>query len=140
MTYGEYVPPAAPPKNSLAVVSMVSGIVSWVLFFVTLCFNFTLGTALAAVTAGISGICSAILACVPPVGWIVAIITGHAAKSQIRQSGAAGGGMATAGLIMGYIGVGLLVLSLCLVIAAVIAVLAFGASIPLLDSVMNGYY
>lgn len=36
-------------------------------------------------------------------GGLVAVILGHIAKSQIRRSGEAGTGMATAGLILGYI-------------------------------------
>ena len=39
------------------------------------------------------------------VGGIAAIICGHIARSQIRETGEAGGGMALAGLIMGYLGV-----------------------------------
>ena len=34
---------------------------------------------------------------------ILAIIFGHVAKSQIKQSGQGGGGLATAGLVIGYI-------------------------------------
>lgn len=59
------------PTNSLAVVSLVSGILSWVLC--------------------------------PFVGAVVAVITGHVARSQIRTSGEAGGGMAVAGLVLGYV-------------------------------------
>jgi len=61
--------PAA-PTNSLAVVALVSGILSWVLC--------------------------------PIVAAIVAVITGHVARSQIRRTGEGGGGVALAGLILGY--------------------------------------
>lgn len=37
---------------------------------------------------------------------IVAVITGHIALSQIKRTGETGRGMALAGLILGYIGVG----------------------------------
>jgi hypothetical protein len=40
---------------------------------------------------------------------IGAVILGHIAKRQIRQTGEGGRGLATAGLILGYIGVTLLV-------------------------------
>src|SRR5512138_191265 len=49
---------------------------------------------------------------VPVVGGIIAVITGHMAKKEIRQSdGLLGGdGIATAGLVLGYAN---LVLALC---------------------------
>ncbi|HXB04905.1 MAG TPA: DUF4190 domain-containing protein [Candidatus Angelobacter sp.] len=59
------------PTNSLAVVSLVSGIVSWF-------------------------VC-------PLVGGIVAVISGHMAHSQLKRSGEGGSGMATAGMVLGYI-------------------------------------
>jgi hypothetical protein len=48
------------------------------------------------------------------IGSILAVIFGHVAKSQIRNSGGTqtGSGMATAGLVLGYIGVGILVFAL----------------------------
>ena len=60
-----------PPTNSLAVVSLVSAIVSWFLC--------------------------------PLVGGIVAVITGHMAHGQVKRSGESGAGLATAGLVLGYI-------------------------------------
>jgi Domain of unknown function (DUF4190) len=51
---------------------------------------------------------------------IPAVVLGHMARRQIRQTGEAGDGMALAGLILGYIG---LVLSIAGIIA-VIAVIA----------------
>ena len=62
---------AAPPTNSLAVVSLVAGILSWLLC--------------------------------PIVAAIVAVVTGHLARSQIRTSGESGGGLAIAGLVLGYV-------------------------------------
>lgn len=41
---------------------------------------------------------------------ILAIIFGHVAQSQIKRTGEGGGGMATAGLILGYIVTGVWVL------------------------------
>lgn len=40
-------------------------------------------------------------------GSILAIIFGHLAKVQIRRTGEHGGGMATAGLVLGYLGTAL---------------------------------
>src|SRR5713226_3894669 len=40
-------------------------------------------------------------------GGIIAVITGHVARSQIKRTGEAGEGLALAGLIAGYISIGL---------------------------------
>ncbi len=53
-------------------------------------------------------------------GAIVAIVCGHIARRQIRQTGEAGDGMALAGLVLGYIGV-LLPLAVTLAIVAAVA-------------------
>ncbi len=52
------------------------------------------------------------------IGGLAAIVAGHIAKSQIRNSyGRVGGdGLATAGLVLGYLNVGLAVLGGCLVL------------------------
>jgi hypothetical protein len=43
------------------------------------------------------------------VATIAAIVTGHIARSQIKRSGEQGSGLAKAGLILGYVGLGLMV-------------------------------
>ncbi len=47
---------------------------------------------------------------------MVAVITGHMAKGEIARSGGAlgGSGAATWGLILGYVGIGLSVIGICL--------------------------
>ncbi len=140
MDYQQYAPVSAPAKNGMAITSMVAGIVGWVFFLLTLCYNFTIGAILTVATYGIGSVCSIILGCISPIAWIVAVITGHVAKNQIRDTGASGGGMATAGLIMGYIGVGLVVLAICAAIIMVILVLGFGLSIPLLNEISYPSY
>jgi hypothetical protein len=83
----------APTKtNTLATVSLVSGLAQFV--------------------------------CFPFIGAIVAIVTGHIARSQIKRSqGAEGGaGLALAGLILGYVGLALTVLA---GIAAIVFFAAF---------------
>jgi hypothetical protein len=76
--------PMAParPTSTMAVVSLVSGLVSWVLL--------------------------------PLLAAIVAIITGHMGRSEIRRSNGAldGDGMAVAGLILGYLQIGLLIITI----------------------------
>ena len=81
---GGQAPPAAPPNNSSAIVSMVCGIV------------------------GLSAPC---LCGLPVIASIVAIIMGHVARGEIRKAGGMqrGDGMALAGLILGYVGTGLMV-------------------------------
>lgn len=67
----------------------------------------------------------------PTLGSIGAIVTGHMAKSEIKNSmGAlAGDGMATAGLVLGYANVAIAV---C-VCVAVVAMLALGMTIPFIN-------
>jgi uncharacterized protein DUF4190/zinc ribbon protein len=72
--------PTSPPNSNAAVISLVFGILSW------------LGLVL--------------------IGAIVAIVAGHMARNEIRASGGrvGGGGMALAGLLLGYIQLALLLL------------------------------
>ena len=81
---GGQVTPTAPPNNSSAIVSMICGIV------------------------GVIGGC---LCGFPVIASIVAIIMGHVARGEIRKAGGmqGGDGMALAGLILGYVGIGLVV-------------------------------
>jgi hypothetical protein len=62
----------------------------------------------------ISGILG--LTFVPFIGSIIAVITGSMARKEIRESAGmlAGDGLATAGLVLGWIGVGLTVLGVCI--------------------------
>ena len=52
------------------------------------------------------------------VGSILALVFGYIARNQIRERGEAGGGMATAGIVLGWIGVGFIGLALVVGIAA----------------------
>jgi hypothetical protein len=52
--------------------------------------------------------------------FIPAIVCGHVARAQIRRTGEAGGRMALAGLILGYVG-GALLIGLVLLLVAVAA-------------------
>ena len=55
---------------------------------------------------------------VPVIGGIVALVTGYMARNETRSvpPRASGDGMATAGIIMGWIQVGLLIVGVCCVI------------------------
>ena len=46
------------------------------------------------------------------IGSILALVFGYTAKKQIRERGEAGGGMATAGIVLGWVGVGFLLFGL----------------------------
>ena len=51
-------------------------------------------------------------------GSIIAIVCGHVARSQIRKTGEQGEGMALAGMILGYIGLGIPILTAALILLA----------------------
>lgn len=97
------IPPVIPHNSTLAIVSMVSGIVSWFLL--------------------------------PFIAAIAAVITGHMAKSEIKKSNGmiTGNGMATAGLILGYVQLGL-GLCMCVVVAVM---LALGMTVPFVSDTIQ---
>ncbi len=91
-TQRSYLPPELQVRDStLAIVSMVTGIVGWLLL--------------------------------PLIGAITAIVTGHLANKEIKESNGmlTGKGMATTGLILGYIQIAFIVLA----VIAIILVLLF---------------
>ena len=92
----------APANNTLAVVSLVAGILSFFGHIIPFVGGFTLA--------------------------LVAIITGHMARNQIRRTGEAGMGLATAGLVIGYIHLALI---------AVVFVFFFGFVIAILTAIFT---
>ncbi len=96
-----YYPDTPQPLNSLAIVSLVTGITSYV--------------------------------AVPFLGALAAVITGHMAKNQIKANPGkySGEGLATTGLILGYIHLALFVISVILFILAI-------AMLPSLVDWFNG--
>lgn len=74
----------------------------------------TSGLAIGSLVASILG-----LTLVPTIGSIVGVILGYMAKRQIAESGGTvgGEGMAKAGIIIGWVGIGLTVLGICAFIA-----------------------
>ena len=93
----------AAPTNTLAVVSLIAGI----------------GSFLAHVIPFVGGLTAA----------IVAVVTGHIARGQIRSTGEQGAGIALAGMILGYIHLGLIVL---LTIFVIVVIVLFGGLAALL--------
>lgn len=74
---------------------------------------------------GTNGLAVASLVCglcqffVPPVTTLLAIGLGHAARGQIRRNGQAGSGLATAGLVLGWLGLALGLLIIMFVVVGV---------------------
>lgn len=84
--------PMMKKDSTLAIISLVSGLLGWSLL--------------------------------PVIGAIAAVVTGHLAKKEIRESNntLSGDGMALAGLILGYVQIGALVLG-------ILCLLVFGAAL-----------
>jgi hypothetical protein len=102
--------------NGLAITSLVASVLAWLLALLLACFNFVVLPLITIATLGVGGVlyvCTIAVGLLSPIGWIVAVITGNTAKKQIRATGASGEGMATAGIISGYVGLGITVLVLC---------------------------
>jgi hypothetical protein len=67
-------------------------------------------TAIASLVCGLAQPFTAGLTMIP------AVILGHMARSQIRRTGEDGNGLATAGLVLGWVGIGFVVLLILLVV------------------------
>jgi uncharacterized protein DUF4190 len=93
-----------PANNTLAVVSLVAGIASFFGHVIPFVGGFTLA--------------------------LIAIITGFMARNQIRQTGEGGSGLATAGIVIGFIHLALLAAVFVFFFGFVIAILTaiFGAA------------
>ena len=90
----------ATETNIWAIVSLISGILAWL---------------------GLFGL-----------GGIAAVIAGHVGKDQIRKSGGqmSGDGIATAGLILGYLNIALAIVALCLLFLVIAGVISSAAICP----------
>jgi hypothetical protein len=100
----QYTPvPPVQTTSTLAIISLVSGIVSWFIL--------------------------------PFIAAVAAVITGHMAKTEIKKSSGmlGGNGLATAGLILGYVQLGL-GLCICVVVGVM---LALGMTIPFIGNTMQ---
>jgi hypothetical protein len=102
--------PQLPPTtrtSTMAIISLIGGITGWTIL--------------------------------PLLGSIVAVITGHIAHSEIKKGGGmiTGKGMATAGLILGYLALAGGICVFCLVI--ILPLLGIGLSIPFLSTPVSTY-
>ncbi|HSN93536.1 MAG TPA: DUF4190 domain-containing protein [Anaerolineaceae bacterium] len=86
-------------------------------------------TSILAILSTISGAASFFV--VPFIGAVAALITGYMAKTEIKKSNGMveGEGFATAGIVMGYINLGLSLMVCCLIILAVVLTGAFSMQI-----------
>jgi hypothetical protein len=74
----------------------------------------------------VAGIASFVI--LPVIGAIIAVVTGHIARGQIKRTGESGSGMALAGLILGYVHLALFVLGVLILIIAVAVGLGIAAN------------
>lgn len=111
MTYPQNPPPYQPQAqheysptetSGWAIFSLIAGILAWL---------------------GVFGL-----------GGIAAVIGGHIAKNQIRnsQGRVSGDGMATIGLVLGYVNIALVVFGLCLATLVFLGVISGAAICPFL--------
>jgi len=95
-----------------------------------------------AIVSLIAGISSFMI--FPLFGAILAIIGGSIAKKEIRNGGGrvSGNGMATWGLVLGWINIAISLIGLCIVILTVMGVFGAGglAMCGPFSDIMNGYY
>jgi hypothetical protein len=63
-------------------------------------------------------------------GGIIAVITGHIARQQIKRTGESGASLALAGLVVGYVAIGLFFVFVTLYILFFVFVFAFAATHP----------
>ena len=92
--------------NRKATASLWFGLGGWLMVFLGMCLDATVGAALAAFTFGLGALCLAPLDFIPPLLWIASILAGHRALHEIKTTGEAGRGAAIAGLVTGYLGLG----------------------------------
>jgi hypothetical protein len=103
-------PPIVQETNTWAIISLVSGILAWM---------------------GVFGL-----------GGIAAVICGHVAKNQIRISYGkmSGDGIATAGLVLGYLNLVLALVALCLLVLVMVGVISGAAICPFIFNGPNTTY
>jgi hypothetical protein len=118
-------------NDNLSTFSMVAGIIGWVFFLLLMCSNFLIFPLILA-TFGLGVLlylCLVPLGCLPPIAWLGAVISGHMADSKIKSTQVGKPAMAKAGLIMGYLGIGLFGVAVCAIVVMILA----GVSIPWAD-------
>ena len=110
----------AVPNNQMAVISIVAAAITWIVGGLGSC-ALTFVFAPAALCTGRIFL----------IGSIVAVVTGHMGRRQIKESGGMQGGdsLAMFGLILGWVGIALNLIMFCLVIMAVFGLTLMGPEI-----------
>lgn len=100
---------AAPPTNGMAIGSLIASVLGLTLF--------------------------------PTIGSIIGLILGYMARNQIRDSRGTmtGEGLATAGIIMGWIGVALAVIGICLVVLMTVGLIGVPFGITICSGLGNTF-
>ena len=106
-------------RNRAASSSLAFSLAGWIIYILGFCLDATVGAALAAATFGLAALCLVPLDFLPPVLWLVGVIQGHRALRAIRAGVEVGRGTAVAGLVVGYLGLGVIALLLVLVVVLV---------------------
>jgi hypothetical protein len=109
----------AVPNNQMALISIISAAVAWILGGLGSC---------AAILLGPAALCTGAIFLI---GSIVAVVTGHMGRKQIKESDGTQGGdsLAMFGLILGWVGIALNLIMFCLVIMAVFGLTLMGPEI-----------
>ncbi|HEX6384260.1 MAG TPA: DUF4190 domain-containing protein [Anaerolineae bacterium] len=107
-------------NNPMALTSIISAAVAWVVGALASC-------ALAFVFPPFS-LCTGIVFIV---GSVVAVVSGHIGRRQIRQSGGLQGGdsLALTGLVLGWIGIAVNLLLFCFLVLGIFGLIALGPQI-----------
>jgi hypothetical protein len=96
-------------------------------------------TSTAAVISLIAGILG-FVQILPVIGTLIAVVSGHMAKGEIRRSGGmvTGNGMATTGLVLGYIMIAVGLCLTCVIILASLGLIALPFALPW-ETYTSGY-
>ncbi|MES4792415.1 MAG: hypothetical protein C4321_04980 [Chloroflexota bacterium] len=115
--YGQ-VPPQRTGTNGFAIASLVLGIGSLVLGIASLVLG--IGSIVLGISSQVLGLPAVVLGLVGVywIGSILALVFGYIAKRQIRETGESGSGLATAGIVLGWVGVGWLLVFI--IVAAIV--------------------
>ncbi len=101
----------------------------------------TTRTSTAAIISLIAGILG-FVQILPIIGPIGAVISGHIAKSEIKKSGGmvTGNGLATAGLILGYVMIAVGLCLACIFVLAFAGIITLPFAFPSLTPATNSIY
>lgn len=110
--------------NNLALISLLIGIISWLLFIILLCLNYVILPLFTVATMGAGAIfyvCTFAAGCLSPVGWLIGTILGYSAKNQIKQLPIGNHNTANTGFIINVAGLGLTILGVCAIALLAVA-------------------